>query len=86
MSVVLLATSLFNRLRTRARTLLPVEQPPTPPRETPRQQRDRLRNQVLALGGAVTEIETIEGNCPAQTAQQIRDLTRWIEGRSAPVN
>lgn len=85
MSVMLLATNLFQRLRMRARTLLPAT-PPAVPRETPRQHRERLRNQVLARGGVLSEIETIEGNCPAQTAQQIRDLTQWLEGRSAPAN
>ena len=84
MSVILLATTVFERLRVRARTLLPPVQPLTaPPSETPRQQRDRLRREVSDLGGAIQEIETIDGNCPAQTAQQIRDLTRWLDGRSA---
>ena len=87
MSVILLATNLLDRLRTRTRTLLP-DAPPIapPPPETPREQRERLRSQVLALGGVLSDIETIEGNCPAQTATQIADLSRWIEARSVATN
>ena len=63
MSVILLATSVFERLRVRARTLLPATPPVTsPPSETPRQQRERLRQEVLDLGGELSEIETIDGN------------------------
>ena len=80
MSLTLLTTTLLNRMRLRVRTLLP-ETPPRPRPESPSQHRDRLRQQVLARGGVLTEIETIEGDCPMQTAQQIRDLTRWMENQ-----
>jgi hypothetical protein len=33
----------------------------------------------MARGGVLADIETIQGDCPAQTAQQIRDLTRWLD-------
>lgn len=84
MSLSLLATTVLDRLRVRAKTLLPNPRPPAPPTETPRQQRERLRQEVLARGGVLAEIETIRGDCPAQTAQQIRDLTRWLESRQSP--
>ena len=45
----------------------------TPP-ETPSQKRERLRQQVRQRGLNPFEIETIDGDCEAQTAQQIRDL------------
>ena len=81
MSLSLLATNVIERLRTRARALRP-DTPPAPPTpETAHQQRERLRQDVLARGGVLGDIETIKGDCPAQTAQQIRDLTQWIEGR-----
>ena len=82
MSLSLLTTAVLDRLGLRARTPLP-DAPPAPPTpETPHQHRERLRHEVLARGGVLPDIETIRGDCPAQTAQQIRDLTRWLEQRA----
>jgi hypothetical protein len=81
MSLSLLATNVIERLRTRARALRPEAPPETTTPETAHQQRDRLRQETLARGGVLTDIETIKGDCPAQTAQQIRDLTQWLEQR-----
>ena len=83
MRLTLLTTTVLQRLRLRVRALLP-DTPPGPVPETPRQQRERLRRDVIARGGTLGEIETIEGDCPAQTAQQIRDLTGWLERRESP--
>jgi hypothetical protein len=83
MSVILLATNFFDRLRHRVRSLSP-EVRPARPTEAPHQQRERLRRDVLARGGVLEDIETIKGDCPAQTARQIHDLTRWLEGRPSP--
>lgn len=67
--------SLRERLR-----LFRAPQAPKPPKpEQPYQHRDRLRKEVQARGGVLTEVETITGDCPAQTAQQIRDLSAWLE-------
>ena len=79
MSPMLLATAVFDRLRTKARTSVPVQKPQP---ETPYQRRARLRREVLARGGTLERIETIHGDCPRQTAQQIADLSRWIERQS----
>jgi hypothetical protein len=81
MSLSLLATNVIERLRTRARALRPDAPAETAAPETAHQQRERLRREVLARGGVLTEIETIKGDCPAQTAQQIRDLTHWLEAQ-----
>jgi hypothetical protein len=86
MSLSLLTTALFSRLRVRARTLLPDSPPSQPESDSPRHRRERLRQDVLARGGTLAEIETIHGDCPAQTAQQIRDLTRWLERERVPSN
>lgn len=85
MSLTLLSTTLLNRLRLRVRSFLPSPLPPEVRPETPRQQRKRLRDEVLARGGVLGQIETIEGDCPAQTAQQIRDLTEWLEKHRATI-
>ena len=81
MSVILLATNFFERLRTHVRNLAPDQRPTSPPQETPHQQRERLRQEALGRGGVLADIETIKGDCPAQTARQIHDLTRFLEGR-----
>lgn len=78
MSLSLLATTMFERLRVRARTLVP-QQPSGPAPERPAQKRERLRREARALGGVLADIETIQGDCPVQTDQQIRDLTRWLQ-------
>ena len=78
MSLSLLVTAIADRLRTPLPEGPPTtETPPVP--ETPHVRRERLRREVLARGGTVTDIESIRGDCPAQTAQQIADLTRWLE-------
>ena len=79
MSPILLAAAVLDRLRPKARILVPVQKPPT---QTPHQRRERLRREVLARGGTLERIETIQGDCPRQTAQQIADLSRWIERQS----
>jgi hypothetical protein len=82
MSLSLLTTVVFERLRTRMRArTLPDDAPAPPPPQTPHQQREQLRETVLARGGVLEEIETITGDCPAQTARQIQDLTHWLEAR-----
>lgn len=83
MSLTLLTTTWLNRLRLRARTLVPAGPPPGPRPERPAERRERLRQEVLGRGGTLADIETIEGDCPAQTAQQIRDLTRWLDDHPA---
>jgi hypothetical protein len=82
MSPMLLATAVLDRLRTKARTPVPVQKPQP---ETPHQRRERLRREVLARGGTLERIETIHGDCPTQTAQQIADLSRWIERQSTDI-
>jgi hypothetical protein len=73
MSLSLLVTTVLDKLRTPDGPA-----PAAPVHESPHQQRERLRQQVLARGGTVSEVETIRGDCPAQTAQQITDLTQWL--------
>jgi hypothetical protein len=80
MSLSLLVTNVIERLRSRQPESPPPAGPPKP--DPPHTVRERLRQQVLARGGTLTEIETIRGDCPAQTAQQIADLSRWLEGRA----
>ena len=82
MSLMLLATTAFDRLRARARQFLPDSRPTVPPPESPREQRKRLREEVVARGGVLADIETIGGNCPDQTTQQISDLTSWLARHS----
>jgi hypothetical protein len=84
MSLSLLAAAALERLRARTPPRHPPAASPTPPHtpETPHQHRERLRQQALARGGTLAHIETIKGDCPAQTAQQIRDLTGWLEQRA----
>jgi hypothetical protein len=81
MSLMLLATTLFDRLRARARRWLPDSQPAALRPERPREQRKRLRHDVVSRGGCPSEIETIGGNCPDQIDQQIADLSRWLDAR-----
>ena len=82
MSPMLLVTAVVDRLRTKPRTSVPFSRPQP---ETPYQRRERLRRQVLARGGTLERIETIQGDCPRQTAQQIADLTGWIERQSTNI-
>jgi hypothetical protein len=81
MSLMLLATSFFDRLRVRARQWLPDPQPSALQPERPRERRKRLRQDVVSRGGCPAEIETIGGNCPDQINQQIADLSRWLDTR-----
>jgi hypothetical protein len=81
MSLMLLVTTAFDRVRARTRSYLPDSIPAVPRREGPRDRRDRLRHDVKALGGNPTAIETIVGNCPDQIKQQIGDLNHWLAGR-----
>ena len=86
MSLMLLATTVVDRVRVRARWLFRDSPPIGRHPESPREQRNRLRKEVLALGGMPADIEGIGGNCPDQLRQQIGDLSRWIEShRSANV-
>ena len=76
MSVSLhLNPSLLERLR----LFRSPQTPESPKPEQPHVQRERLRKEVQARGGVLTDVETITGDCPAQTAQQIRDLSAWLE-------
>ena len=86
MSLMLLATSFFERLRVRARRWLPDAPPAAFQPERPREQRKRLRQDVVSRGGCPSEIESIGGNCPDQIKQQIGDLSRWLEGRRDPAD
>jgi hypothetical protein len=79
MSPMLFTTAVLDRLRTKARTSEPVQKPQP---ETHHQRRDRLRREVLARGGTLERIETIQGDCPAQTAEQIAELSHWLERQS----
>lgn len=78
MSLTLLTTSVLERLGIKARARVPDAVPDKPKPETPHQKRERLRQEVLARGGTLEQIETIRGDCPAQTAQQIADLSAWL--------
>ena len=78
MSVSLhLNPSLLERLRLFRTPQAPAA--PAPPKEQPHETRERLRQDVQARGGVLTDVESIIGDCPAQTAQQIRDLNAWLE-------
>jgi hypothetical protein len=81
MSVILVTGSLLKRLGINARSLLTEDAPERPNPEAPQRKRERLRQEVVARGGRLDEIETITGDCGAQTAQQIADLTRWLAQR-----
>jgi hypothetical protein len=78
MSVTLVTTTVLEHLGLKARTPQPESLPEPPKPETPRQKRDRLRQEVLARGGTLEQIETITGDCEAQTAKQIADLSGWL--------
>jgi hypothetical protein len=84
MSLMLLATTVFDRMRARARLWLfdPGSSAPERPADT----RRRLRLDVIARGGDHAEIESIRGNCPDQMRQQIGDLSRWLESHRAAVD
>jgi hypothetical protein len=82
MSLSLLATSLLQRCRISARKSFESVAPAPPRPEAPHRLRARLRQQVLSLSGTLAEIETIRGDCPAQTAQQIADLSAWLAQRN----
>ena len=81
MGLLLLASNLLERVGLKPRTDTPA---PTalvePPRitETPRQVRDRLRQDVRNRGGQPEEIETITGDCDQQVATQVKNYTEWL--------
>ena len=83
MSLSLLITSFLQRSQITARKSLAPVAPALPKPETPHERRERLRQQVLSLSGTLAEIETIRGDCPAQTAQQIADLSMWLARHDA---
>ena len=82
MSLSLLTTSFLQRFSITARKSIEPVAPALPRPETPRERRERLRQQVLSLNGTLAEIESIRGDCPAQTAQQIADLSTWLAQRT----
>jgi hypothetical protein len=71
-------TRLIDRMRTSMRALVPDHPPVTYQPGQSHREREQLRSAARARGGVIEEIETIRGDCPVQTAQQIRDLTRWL--------
>jgi hypothetical protein len=84
MSLSLLATTIVDRLlRPGSARPLALDSPLRPQRRSlsPHDDRARLRREVLARGGVLADIETIHGDCPAQTARQIADLTRWLDAQ-----
>jgi hypothetical protein len=84
MSLSLLTTTVLQRLGITARKSLEPSRPPqTPKPDTPHERRERLRQQVVAGGGTLAQIETIRGDCRVQTAQQIADLSGWLARRNA---
>jgi cytochrome c-type biogenesis protein CcmH/NrfG len=80
MSLLFLASNLLDRVRLRQRTAAPAPQAPAEPpiSETPRQLRDRLREEIRNRGGKPEQIEKIAGNCDQQVATQIANYTEWL--------
>ena len=82
MSLLLTASNLLERLKQRTTTPKPNDlvEPPATVKETPRQVRDRLRQEIRDRGGRPEEIETITGDCDQQVATQVKNYTAWLAG------
>ena len=80
MSLLLTASNLLERLKQRTEPQTPAALVEPPVKETPRQVRDRQRQEIRAKGGQPEEIETITGDCDQQVATQIRNYTAWLAG------
>jgi hypothetical protein len=82
MSLLLTASNLLERLKQRTATPAPtgLVEPPVTVKETPRQLRDRLRQEIKDRGGKPEEIETITGDCDQQVATQVKNYTAWLAG------
>lgn len=82
MSLLLTASNLLERLKQRTTTPKPSDlvEPPGAVKETPRQVRDRLRQEIRDRGGKPEEIETITGDCDQQVATQVKNYTAWLAG------
>jgi hypothetical protein len=80
MSLLLLASNLLDRIGVRQRPAAPAPTAPAePPKiETPRQVRDRLREEIRNRGGTPEEIQTITGDCDQQVATQVENYTAWL--------
>lgn len=81
MSLLLTASNLLERLKQRPSTPTPagLVEPPVI-KETPRQLRDRLRQEIRDRGGKPEEIETITGDCDQQVATQVKNYNAWLAG------
>lgn len=80
MSLLLLASNLLDRIGVRQCPAAPAPPAPAePPKiETPRQLRDRLREEIKNRGGIPEEIQTITGDCDQQVATQVKNYTGWL--------
>jgi hypothetical protein len=78
MSLLLTASNLLERLKHRTATPAPTALVEPPPVETPRQLRDRLRQEIRSRGGKPEEIEAIPGDCDQQVATQVKNYTAWL--------
>ena len=80
MSLLLTAANLLERIKQRTATPKPASLVEPPVKETPRQVRDRLRQEIRGRGGKPEEIETITGDCDQQVATQVKNYTAWLAG------
>ena len=80
MSLLLTASNLLERLKQRTDADTPAALVEPPVTETPRQLRDRLRQEIRNKGGTPQEIETITGDCDQQVATQVKNYTAWLAG------
>jgi hypothetical protein len=78
MSLLLTASNLLERLKHRTATPTPTALVEPPPVETPRQLRDRLRQDIRNRGGKPEEIEAIPGDCDQQVATQVKNYSAWL--------
>ena len=83
MSLLLVASQMLERVGVRLRqtTDPPAALVESPPSETPRQTRDRLRLEIRARGANPHEIESISGDCDQQVATQIKNYSAWLDAQ-----
>ena len=80
MSLLLTAANLLERVKQHTSPPAPAALVEPPVTETPRQLRDRLRQEIRNRGGKPEDIETITGDCDQQVATQIKNYTGWLAG------
>ena len=81
MSLLLMASNLLERLKHYTAPPTPTAPIETPKPETPRQLRDRLRQEIRNRGARPEEIEEITGDCDRQVATQVKNYTEWLARR-----